>query len=333
VTQQPEPSRIVEETAIRILDELAVEGGRATRAHLFDAAQVKLWGHVVNVAARRAGYSGHNEAEIERHGKEQLFQDAMVLLFEREQVVKWDQEGNLLALSPPPYRDGYVPGSNLWRSQRQLVLTEMRGQLMQFWERHVVGDQSFEATMRKAGALYEEQLRRGQLKGAAREEALVELLKLADVLFDLARLASLFGIDESEIRAAATRRLQPTPLTTPPKRKHVKRTPQSDENSVESPSGTAEPQGNSTESVAPPSELASKSAESASSSAESELMTSDWVRRERTARRMTQKELGYALGFTHSVVGKWETGANAINIDTERLLRDYFAKHPVNGQT
>lgn len=241
--QQPEASRIVEEASIRILDELAVEGGRATRAHLFDKCQVMLWGHVVNVAARRAGYAGHDEAEVERHGKDQLFVEAVNLLLEREQIVVWDDEGKIIALHPT-HRDEYIPGTNLWRSQRRIVLDEVRRPLLQLRDRH--DEQSFEATLQKVGVVYGQQLRRGQLAGAVREEAIGELLALADVLFDPARLATLLGIDESEIRAAAARRHQPSPAAGDTKRhkrstsKPLPDTRQSNTGASESKAGASE---------------------------------------------------------------------------------------------
>jgi len=319
--QQPEASRIVEETATRILDELAVEGGRATRAHLFDKCHVKLWGHVVNVAARRAGYTGADATEVERRGKDQLFQEAVDLVFEREQVVKWDQEGDLLALAPPPYRDDYVPGTNLWRSQRQTVLSEMRDQLQQFRDRHVVGDQAFEATLRKAGSLYEQQLRRGQLKGSAREEALSQLLALADVLFDPARLAKLFGIDEAAVRAAAARRYEPTKAV-----------------SARRPSKQARPAEPIPEDEpAPPDEPANQVDEPATQSHEprgraEESLSPGTLRREREVRGLTQRELAEQVGVAHSTMGKWESGLHPVNATAARLLAEYFDTHPVaNG--
>lgn len=335
MTQQPEASRIVEDTAIRILDELAVEGGRATRVHLFDKCQVKLWGHVANVAARRAGYTGHDEAEVERHGKEQLFLEAVNLLLEREQIVVWDDEGNLFALHPT-HRDEYIPGTNLWRSQRQMQLTELRTQLLQFRDRHVAGDQSFDATLQKVTVLYAQQLRRGQLAGTSREEALIELLALADILFDPARMAELLGIAESEIRAVAGRRLQPTPPATPPKRKQPKQRIAA----LESPDFTSQPNGftsqpsdftpESRDFISQPADVASEPADFTPESIE----TGADIRKARKARGWLQSDLGDRLGMGHpSSIGKWETGHDPIPSNRLTEIREVFAKHPVNGQS
>src|SRR5215471_9796081 len=62
----PDPSRVLDEAAVIVLDQLAVEGGRATRDELFDRCKAAFFGRMVNAAARRAGYEGHDEAEIER---------------------------------------------------------------------------------------------------------------------------------------------------------------------------------------------------------------------------------------------------------------------------
>jgi len=318
VTQQPpEASRIVEEAAIRILDELAVEGGRGLRAHLFDKCQVMLWGHVVNVAARRAGYTGHNDAEIERHGKEQLFVEAMNLLLERQQIVVWDESGNLIALHPT-HRGDYIPGTNLWRSQRQTVLNELREQLMQFRVGKIIGDQSFEATLQKAITLYAQQLRRGQLAGDTREDALGELLGLADVLFDPAKLAPVLGVDESEVRAVAARRLQPTPPAAPPKRKHTRVPVEPVEAPVEPPVDPVEPE---EPAVEPPAE-----------SVES-LETGADIRRARTRRGWLLADLGDRLGVSKSAVGKWETGRETAPAYRLVELRAVFAKYPVPNGT
>lgn len=317
--QQPEASRIVEEASIRILDELAVEGGRATRAHLFDKCQVMLWGHVVNVAARRAGYTGHNDAEVERHGKEQLFLEAMNLLLERERIVVWDEEGKVIALHPT-HRDDYVPGTNHWRSQRQTMLNEMRDQLMQFRAGRIIGDQSFDATLQKAIGLYAQQLRRGQVAGDLREDAIVELLILADVLFDPARLAAGLGVDESELRAAAARRFQPATPTTSSKRKQTKRPAPSEESSPPS------------ESVDTPSESVDLSSEPTPTPSES-IATGTDIREARKARGWHQVDLGERIGVGASIVGKWESGREALPSYRLIEIRDVFAKSPApNGQ-
>ena len=328
MTQQPpEASRIVEEAGVRILDELAVEGGRATRAHLFDKCQVILWGHVVNVAARRAGYTGHSDAEIARHGKEQLFVEAMNLLLGREQIVAWDDTGNVIALHPT-HREDYIPGTNLWRSQRRIALDEMRRPLLQIRDRH--DEQSFEATLQKAGAIYAQQLRRGQLAGRIREEAVAELLALADILFDPTQLAILLGIDEAELRGIAMRRLQPTSAEIAPKRKQSKRKsmvlPKSTEPEPADPEPgekLAEPARDSTEPA-----LGTREPEST----DAPFDGSD-LRRARVAHGWTQRELARQVGISHSAIGKWELGIHPVDPFVLRRFRELFATNPVpNGQ-
>jgi ribosome-binding protein aMBF1 (putative translation factor) len=327
--QQPEASRIVEDTGIRILDELAVEGGRATRAHLFDKCQGKLWGHVANVAARRAGYTGRDEAEVERHGKEQLFMEAVNLLLEREQIVIWDDAGDLLALHPT-HRDEYIPGTNLWRSQRQLQLTELRTQLLQFRDRHVIGDQSFDAMLRKASALYAQQLRRGQLAGTTREEALMELLALADVLFDPARLAELLGVEESEIRAVAARRLQPPPTVAPSSKRKPTRQQAPTKESARPQTLAESPQ--TSEDGPPTLEEDPQTLEGAPQTSQN-YSNPATLRREREARELSLKQLSQLVGISDTALGNWEKGRYAIKPFYQRQLHEYFTAHPVpNGQ-
>ena len=318
VTQQPpEASRIVEEAGVRILDELAVEGGRAARAHLFDKCQVKLWGHVVNVAARRAGYTGHNEAEVERHGKEQLFLEAMHLLLEREQIVVWDEAGSVIALHPT-HRDEYIPGTNLWRSQRQTVLNELREQLLQFRAGKIIGDQSFDPTLQKAVALYAQQLRRGQLAGDTREEAIGELLGLADVLFDPARLAQLLGIDESDVRTIAARRYEPTkvtPTTKRPKRKSRQSASEDDSRAPQNDSRAAEE-----DSQAP---IVAPKAPS---------LTGADIKRERLARGLTQVQLANEIGIHETQMVYAEKGSRPTPAYRVLEIERWFREHPViNG--
>jgi ribosome-binding protein aMBF1 (putative translation factor) len=245
------------------------------------------------------------------------------LLLEREQIVVWDEEGKVIALHPT-HRDEYIPGTNLWRSQRRIVLDEMRRQLLQFRDRHIADEQSFETTLQKAGALYAQQLRRGQLAGDTREEAIVELLALADVLFDPARLASLFGIDEAEVRAAAARHLQPTPPATPMKRRQPKRLTPSEESDT-TPETQRESSGVERE---------SDGAQRESTETQRESMDELDLRRERMARGLSQRQLAQLLGISDSAISRRELGVCDIEPELLSDLRRVFAKHPVpNGQT
>src|SRR5262245_45242245 len=125
-------SRVLDETAIMVLDQLAVEGGRATRELLFSRCQISFWGRIVNVAARRSGYEGHDVGEIERRGKNQLFNEAISHLLELGVMVDWTGNGEVLALDYTnlvPRREGevnYVPGTVHWYNQRENALTELR---------------------------------------------------------------------------------------------------------------------------------------------------------------------------------------------------------------
>jgi len=154
---------------------------------------------MVNAAARRSGYDGHDEVELERCGKEQLFTGAVDRLLELHVIVIWDDEGDLLALHPThrvPLRVGgpnYVPGTEFWRNQREQALTYLRTQLIQ------LRDNSFDAALRNAAALFAQQIRRGQFADEAREETLNSLIALADLLLQPSRLAQLLGLPETEI--------------------------------------------------------------------------------------------------------------------------------------
>src|SRR5215472_8010199 len=116
-TVSEDSSRVLDETAVIVLDELAVEGGRARRNELFDHCKAAFFGRMVNAAARRAGYDGNDDAEVERRGKEQLFVEAVDRLVQRQVIVVWDDDGEILALHPThrePLRVGgpvYVPGT------------------------------------------------------------------------------------------------------------------------------------------------------------------------------------------------------------------------------
>jgi ribosome-binding protein aMBF1 (putative translation factor) len=208
-TTVQDPSRILDEAAIIVLDRLAVEGGRATREVLFSRCEISLWGRMVNAAARRGGYHGHDDAEIEQRGKQHLFDETIARLLGLGVIVDWNGDGQTLAIDPTnlvPRRAGetnYVPGTMYWHGQRENALTELRTQLIQ------LRDQSFGASLRKTTQLYVEQMRRGQLKGDARDEALARLLELANVLFDPLQLANLLGISESDVASARQRSRQP----------------------------------------------------------------------------------------------------------------------------
>ena len=249
----------------------------------------------------------------------------MNLLLERDQVVVWDEEGNVIALHPT-HRGDYVPGTNLWRSQRQTVLNELREQLMQFRSGKIIGDQSFDATLQKAITLYAQQLRRGQLSSATREEAIGELLGLADVLFDPARLAPALGVDESEVRAAAARRHEPTPPAS-----SAKRTRRSTVKLVSDIVGDVS---------SPEEDVSLRSDDVSFASGDVSLppeevsptlviKTGADIRRERLARGLTQVQLAESVGLGETTMVLTEKGRRPIPPWRLREFERWFREHPV----
>jgi DNA-binding transcriptional regulator YiaG len=286
---------------------------------LFDKCKVAFFGRMVNAAARRAGYEGHDDAEVDRRGKEALFGEAIARLLERQVVVIWDDQGEILALHPthrePLHVGGppYVPGSEYWRNQREQALTELRTQLIQ------LRDQSFDASLRKTAKVYAQQIRRGQLAADAREEALVSLIALTDVLLSPSRLAHLLGVAEADLVAAWQKRLQPAGLPVPPnqrRRRHQDKSGTTDPTSRE-PDLTAD---STTPSVPP--EPASIAGEQLDGTA---------LRRERQARQMTLEALGDLVGVSRSTVGEWERGKRPVDVNSMRRLLDVFAERPVSN--
>jgi hypothetical protein len=217
VTAEQDSSRVLDEAAVIVLDQLAIEGGPAKRNELFERSKAAFFGRMVNAAARRAGYEGHDDTEVERRGKEQLFAEAVDHMLERQEIVVWDDQGEILALHPThrePLRVGgqpYVPGTEYWRNQREQALTDLRTQLIQLRE------QSFEVSLRRTAEIYGQQIRRGQLSGDAREEALMSLTALSDVLLNPSRLAQLIGISETDVVAAWQKRMSPSGVPLPSK--------------------------------------------------------------------------------------------------------------------
>ena len=48
------------------------------------------------------------------------------------------------------------------------------------------------------------------------------------------------------------------------------------------------------------------------------------IRELRKCRRISQSELGKAIGLNHSTIAKYELGNRSVNIDTIRKMCDYF---------
>ena len=325
MNKQPEAAgdqdsfRVLDETAVIVLDQLAVEGGRANRDELFDKCKVAFFGRMVNAAARRVGYEGHDDAEVDRRGKEALFSEAIARLLERQVVVIWDDQGEVLALHPthrePLHAGGppYVPGSEYWRNQREQALTELRTQLIQ------LRDQSFDASLRKTTDIYAQQMRRGQLAADAREEALVSLLALTDVLLNPSRLAQLLGVAEADLVAAWQKRMQPAGSPVPPTQRRRRHPDKSGTTDPSSPDQHVAADGASAGVTPEPASIAGERFDGAT------------LRRERQARKMTLETLGGLVGVSSSTVGEWERGKRPMDVDSTRRLRDVFAEPPVSN--
>jgi DNA-binding transcriptional regulator YiaG len=309
-------SRVLDEIAVIVLDQLAVEGGRARRDELFDRCKAAFFGRMVNAAARRAGYDGHDDAEVERRGREQLFVEAVDRMVERHVIVAWDDQGEILALHPThrePLRVGgppYIPGTEYWRNQREQALTDLRTQLIQ------LRDQSFDSSLRKTTETYAQQIRRGQLADDAREAALISLIALSDVLLSPSRLAQLIGISEADVVAAWQRRMQSSGLPLPSNQR--KRRQQGRPQVIEPKPLDADP------SV----DASSSNIDEEASSVDSASFDATQLRQERQARQMTLAAVGDLVGVSRTTVGDWERGRRSIDPNSERRLREAFAGRP-----
>jgi hypothetical protein len=318
-TVDQDSSLVLDETAVIVLDQLAVEGGRARRDELFDRCKVAFFGRMVNAAARRAGYEGHDDAEVDRRGKETLFAEATSRLLERNVIVIWDDHGEVLALHPthrePLHVGGppYVPGSEYWRNQREQALTELRTQLIQ------LRDQSFDASLRKTAEVYAQQIRRGQLAAIAREEALTSLIALTDVLLSPSRLAQLIGVSEADLVAAWQKRMHSAGLPVPLNQKRRRQQDRSMTIDPKPPEPDNRVGGTNSKVPREPYSVAS------------ERLDGTALRRERQARQMTLEALGDLIGVSRSTVGEWERGKRPIDVNSVRRLRDVFAERPISN--
>jgi hypothetical protein len=213
-----------------------------------------------------------------------------------------------LHVGGPPY----VPGSEYWRNQREQALTELRTQLIQ------LRDQSFDVSLRKTAAVYAQQIRRGQLAADAREEALVSLLALTDVLLSPSRLAQLLGVAESDLVAAWQKRLQPAGSPLPPYQR--RRRSQDKTATTEPPSPEPDLAADRTVSSVPPEPT----------SIAGERFDGTALRRERQARKLTLEALGGLVGVSSSTVGDWERGKRPIDVNSMRRLQGVFAEPPTS---
>jgi DNA-binding transcriptional regulator YiaG len=333
-TNIQDASRVLDEAAVMVLDRLAVEGGHATRALLFERCKAAFWGRMVNAAARRSGYDGHDDVDLERFGKEQLFDEAVDRLLGLQVIVIWDDEGDLLALHPThrvPIRVGgpnYIPGTEFWRNQREQALTDLRTQLIQ------LRDNSFDASLTKAAALFAQQIRRGQLADDAREEALTSLIALADLLLQPARLAQLLGLPEKEIVRLWQHRMSPVaePVTTgrggrrrpPGEARRIIAAVASDPVEV-----VVEPVGISDDAAQPAFGGEQTPAESTNGAENS--IDGATLRRERESRGLTKTALAKLVAVSDSTLGTWERGTRPITPFYARQLHAFFASHPVSN--
>jgi DNA-binding XRE family transcriptional regulator len=326
-TANQDSSRVLDEAAVIVLDQLAVEGGRARRDELFDRCKAAFFGRMVNAAARRAGYDGHDDAEVERRGREQLFAEAVAVMVERQVIVVWDDQAEILALHPThrePLRVGgppYVPGTEYWRNQREQALTDLRTQLIQ------LRDQTFDASLRRTAEIYARQIRRGQLAGDAREEALMSLIALSDVLLNPSRLAQLLAISEANVLAAWQRRLHTTglPLPANPKKRRQQGKSQTVETKPPDANQSVDAGSSSAHEEEPPGGRVSLDG--------SDSLDATKLRQEREVRQMTLAELGDLVGVSRTTVGDWERGKRAIDTNSARRLRDVFADRPISANS
>jgi len=301
-TSDQEASRLLVENARALLDQLDLIGGRAPRAEVFAHCSPGYIGRMIPTAARNAGYDGHDDAELNRMGRERLFWEAEQYLLELGVLVDWSGTGEVLAIDYTnlvPFRPGefiYVPGTTYRQNQREQALTELRTLLMP------VRDQ-FSAAFARVIALYREQIRRGQLKGDARDDALDRLMQVAYVLVDPEAVADLRS-----------------PAVAPVAAKKRAKTP----------SAAVEPE--------QPAQSLTASSESLRASGES-LRASDpcWngadIKRERLARGMTQVQLAEAVGMAETQLLYAEKGNRPTPPWRFRLIQQWFREHPiVNGQ-
>ena len=290
-----EASRLLVENARALLDQLDLVGGRGPRAEIFGHCTPGYIGRMIPTAARSAGYDGHDDTERDRIGRERLFWEAEQYLLELGVLVDWSGTGEVLAIDYTnlvPLRAGdsiYVPGTTYRQNQREQALTELRTLLMP------VRDQ-FTAAFGRVVALYREQIRRGQLKGAARDEAVDRLMQVAEVLVNRTII--------EELRS-------PPVVITPTKGRKARKQDSQD--------------------VSLPSEDVSLPVEDVSPG--STLDSGGYIKRERQARGLTQVQLAEALGFSETVTVNAETGRRQLPPWRLEQFERWFREHPVENGT
>jgi DNA-binding transcriptional regulator YiaG len=314
-----DPEWVLDRSAVIVLDQLALEGGPLPREDLLARCQPFMWGRWVNVAARRAGYGGQDEHEIEARGKRQLFDEGLKQLVSRQLVVIWDEHHTVLALHPmhrePLVRGGkpYIPGSIHARDQRDGILREVRGRLLAF-----LRDATFSSEFDRLIALLKLQIRRGHLASESLDAVLLDLASLADAIVGASSIGKRLDISEAEVQQAIQRarksRLSvemPKSIVEPP------------EQVVEAPEQIVEASRGPVEDVHPPVEMSSQLVERTGES------DGVWLRLERCARNLTTTELATAIGMHRSSINHWEAGKGPLSDYAKARLNAYFAEHPV----